>query len=41
MVIHPAIETDGLDLKNTVELMNAAKKAISSALPEELQSTMS
>jgi 1-acyl-sn-glycerol-3-phosphate acyltransferase len=37
MVIHPAIETDGLDLTHTRELMSAAKKAISSALPEELQ----
>jgi len=37
MVIHPAIETDGIDLAHTGELMNAAKKAISSALPEELQ----
>ncbi len=37
MVIHPAIETDGLDLAHTRELMNATKMAISSALPEELQ----
>ena len=37
MIIHPAIETDGLDLRNAGELMNAAKKVISSALPEELQ----
>ena len=37
MIVHPAIETDGLDLSNTSELMNAAKKAISSALPEELR----
>jgi 1-acyl-sn-glycerol-3-phosphate acyltransferase len=37
MVIHPAIETEGLDLAQTGELMNATKNAISSALPEELQ----
>jgi len=37
MIIHPAIETDGLDPSQAGELSDAAKKAISSALPEELR----
>jgi 1-acyl-sn-glycerol-3-phosphate acyltransferase len=36
MVVHPAIETRGLTLSQTGELLNAAKIAIASALPGEL-----
>jgi 1-acyl-sn-glycerol-3-phosphate acyltransferase len=37
MIIHPAIETDGMNHEQTGELMKQAKQAISSALPEHLQ----
>lgn len=37
MVIHPAIETDGLGQAQIGDLMDATKAAISSALPEELR----
>jgi len=37
MVIHPAIETDGLGQVQIGDLMDATKAAISSALPEELK----
>jgi len=37
MVIHPAIETDGLGPAQIDDLMDATKAAISSALPEELK----
>ena len=37
MVIHPAIETDGMSPAQMEDLMNRTKKMISSALPQELQ----
>jgi 1-acyl-sn-glycerol-3-phosphate acyltransferase len=37
MIIHPAIETAGMNREQTEELMNQAKNTISSALPESLQ----
>ncbi len=37
MVIHPAIETDGMSPVQMEDLMNRTKKTISSALPQELQ----
>jgi 1-acyl-sn-glycerol-3-phosphate acyltransferase len=37
MVIHPAIETDGMNPVQMEDLMNRTKKTISSALPHELQ----
>ena len=37
MVIHPAIETGGMSSVQVDDLMNRAKKTISSALPQELQ----
>jgi len=37
MIIHPAIETDGMSELHIVDLMNQAKKMISSALPQELR----
>ncbi len=37
MVIHPAIETDGLSLVQIDDLMNRTKQTISSALPQQLQ----
>ena len=37
MVIHPAIETDGLGQAQIGDLMDATKAAITSALPEELR----
>ena len=37
MVIHPAIETEGIGQAQIGDLMDASKAAISSALPEELQ----
>jgi 1-acyl-sn-glycerol-3-phosphate acyltransferase len=36
LVIHPAIETGGMELSQMDDLMNASKKAIASALPERL-----
>ncbi len=35
MVIHPAIETDGMSRGQMEDLMNRAKKTISSALPQQ------
>ena len=37
MVIHPAIETDGMSPEQIGELMNRVKTVISSAQPQELQ----
>lgn len=37
MVIHPAIETEGMSLSQTVDLLNATKAAITSALPGDLR----
>ena len=37
MVIHPAIETEGIGQAQIGDLMDASKAAISSALPEELR----
>ena len=37
LVIHPAIETGGMELSQMDDLMNASKKAIASALPERLR----
>ena len=37
MVIHPAIETKGMNLSQTLELLNTTKKMITSALPAELR----
>ena len=37
MIIHPAIETDGLGQAQIGDLMGATKAAITSALPEELR----
>ena len=37
LVIHPAIETRGMDLSQMDDLMTASKKAIASALPERLR----
>jgi 1-acyl-sn-glycerol-3-phosphate acyltransferase len=37
MVIHPAIETDGMSPVQIEDLMNRTKKTIASALPQELQ----
>ncbi len=37
MVIHPAIETEGMSLTDTEDLLNRARKVISSAQPHELQ----
>lgn len=37
MVIHPAIETDGMSQEQMEDLLNQVKKMISSALPQELQ----
>jgi 1-acyl-sn-glycerol-3-phosphate acyltransferase len=37
MIIHPAIETDGMSQLQIADLMNRTKKTISSALPEVLQ----
>ena len=37
MIIHPAIETDGLGQAQIGDLMDATKAAITSALPEELR----
>ena len=37
MVIHPAIETDGMSAEQIGELMNRVKTVISSAQPQELQ----
>ena len=37
MVIHPAIETDGMSPLQIKDLMHRAKKMISSALPQQLQ----
>lgn len=37
LVIHPAIETNGMSQVQMEDLMNRVKKTISSALPQELQ----
>jgi 1-acyl-sn-glycerol-3-phosphate acyltransferase len=37
LVIHPAIETAGMELSQVDDLMNASKVVIASALPEELR----
>lgn len=37
LVIHPAIETGGMELSQMEDLMTASKKAIASALPERLR----
>ena len=37
MVIHPAIETDGMSPLQIKDLTYRAKKMISSALPQQLQ----